>query len=78
MSNDLAVGFVVVNAVLVAFGMWCWAVPVRSGWHAGRGFVWFWTILKLGNGAGHLGLAWSRGGYFPGLATAPVLVGLAG
>src|SRR5258708_2962743 len=77
-SNDLAVGFVVVNAALVAFGMWCWAVPVRLGWHAARGFVWFWTILELGNGVGHLGLAWSRGGYFPGLATAPLLVGLAG
>ena len=36
-SHDLAVGFLVVNAVLVAFGLWCWAVPVRSGWHAARG-----------------------------------------
>jgi Protein of unknown function with HXXEE motif len=76
-SSDLAVGFVVVNAALVAFGLWCWAVPVRSGWHAARGLVWFWTILELGNGIGHLWLAWSRGGYFPGAATAPVLLMLA-
>ena len=76
-SNDLAVGFLVVNAPLVIFGLWCWAVPVRSGWHAARGLIWFWIILELGNGIGHLWLAWSRGGYFPGAATAPLLLGLA-
>ena len=76
-SHDLAVGFLVVNAVLVAFGLWCWAVPVRSGWQAARGLVWFWTILELGNGIGHSTLALSRGGYFPGLLTAPLLLLLA-
>ena len=35
-SNDLALGFVVANTALVAFGLWCWAVPVRSGWRAPR------------------------------------------
>jgi hypothetical protein len=76
-SNDLALGFLVVNAALVAFGLWCWAVPVRSGWRAAGGLVWFWTMLELGNGIGHSVLAWSRGGYFPGLATAPLLLLLA-
>jgi hypothetical protein len=61
-SNDLALGFVVANTVLVTFGLWCWAVPVRSGWHAARGLVWFWTILELGNGIAHSALALSRGG----------------
>ena len=77
-SDDLAVGFLVVNAVLVTFGLWCWAFPVRSGWHAARGLVWFWTILELGNGIGHLALAMSRGGYFPGVVTAPLLLLFAG
>jgi hypothetical protein len=76
-SNDLAVGFVVVNAVLVTLGLWCWAVPVRKGWQAARGLIWFWIILELGNGIGHYVLAWSRGGYFPGVATAPLLLVLA-
>jgi Protein of unknown function with HXXEE motif len=76
-SNDLALGFLVVNAALITFGLWCWAVPVRSGWHAARGLVWFWTILELGNGIGHSALALSRGGYFPGLLTAPLLLLLA-
>jgi hypothetical protein len=73
-SNDLALGFLVVNGALVTFGLWCWAVPVRSGWHAARGLVWFWVILELGNGIGHSALALSRGGYFPGVMTAPLLL----
>ena len=76
-SNDLSLGFLVVNAALVTFGLWCWAVPVRSGWQAARGLVWFWTILELGNGIAHSALALSRGGYFPGLLTAPLLLLLA-
>jgi hypothetical protein len=76
-SNDLALGFLVANAALVTFGLWCWAVPVPSGWHAARGLVWFWTILELGNGIGHSALALSRGGYFPGVVTAPLLLLLA-
>ena len=76
-SNDLAVGFLVVNATLVAFGLWCWAVPVRSGWRTGRGLAWFWALLELGNATGHLLLAFSRGGYFPGALTAPILLVLA-
>jgi len=29
-SNDLPLGFLFVNAALVTFGVWCWAVPVRG------------------------------------------------
>jgi hypothetical protein len=76
-SNDLALGFLVANAALFTFGLWCWAVPVRSGWHAARGLVWFWTILELGNGIGHSALTLSRGGYFPGVVTAPLFLLLA-
>ena len=44
-SHDLALGFLIFNVALVTFGLWCWAIPVRSGWRAARGLVWFWTIL---------------------------------
>ena len=44
-SNDLSLGFLVVNTALVAFGLWCWAVPVCSGWRAARGVAVFWTLL---------------------------------
>jgi len=74
LSSDLSVGFLAVNAALVTFGLWCWAVPVRAGRSGARTLVWFWTLLEFGNGAGHLALAWSREGYFPGVATAPLLL----
>ena len=76
-SNDLALGFLVFNVALVTFGLWCWAVPLRAGWHSSRGFVWFWIILELGNGIGHLALALWTGGYFSGVITAPLLLLLA-
>ena len=76
-SNDLALGFLVFNVALVTFGLWCWAVPLRAGWHSVRGFIWFWIVLELGNGIGHLALALWTGGYFSGVITAPLLLLLA-
>jgi hypothetical protein len=77
-SHDLAHGFLIANLILVSFGLWCWAVPVRAGWPAASGLVWFWTLLEIGNGIGHTFFAVSRGGYFPGIATAPLLLSIAG
>ncbi len=76
-SSDLATGFLIINAVLVMFGFWCYAGPVCRGWPVARGFAWFWVILELGNGIGHLLLAAFRGGYFPGIVTAPFLLVMA-
>jgi hypothetical protein len=77
-SDDPATGFVIVNVALVAFGLWCYLLPLRLGWPNARGFLWFWAVLELANGIGHLALAGARGGYFPGAGTAPLLVLLAG
>ena len=44
-SDDLAVGFALVNAGLVLCGLWCYAVRVRSGHSSGPLFAWFWTAL---------------------------------
>jgi len=76
-STNLGVGFAVVNAALVLFGLWCYFARVRPGHPSGAVFGWFWTVLELANGIGHSVLALSRGGYFPGVATAPVLLGVA-
>jgi len=73
-SDDLSTGFLIVNAGLVAFGIWCYVIPVRSDWPSARGLVWFWVVLEFCNGIGHLVLAAVRGGYFPGVATAPLLI----
>ena len=73
-SDDLAVGFLAANAGLVAFGLWCWAVPVRSGWPSAPLFLWFWVAIEIANGLAHPAFAIVRGGYFPGLITAPLLL----
>ena len=73
-SDDPAAGFLTANALLVAFGLFCWGLPVRLNWRGARGLTWFWTLLELANGAGHLFFALNRGGYFPGAATAPLLL----
>src|SRR5512143_1860113 len=76
-STDRAFGFAVVNAALVAFGLWTYLARVRSGHAAGVGWAWFWSVLEGANGVGHLVFALSRGGYFPGAWTAPLLLVLA-
>jgi hypothetical protein len=71
---DPASGFAIVNSFLVAFGLWCWAFPVRRGWPSARAFAWGWAIVEAANCFAHIGLAVAAGGYFPGLATAPLLL----
>ncbi len=72
-SDDLAVGFAIVNATLVAFGIWCYLVPIRSGRSSSRGWAWPWVLLELGNSIAHGIMAFSAGGYFPGALTAAPL-----
>ncbi len=74
-SSNLAFGFATVNVALVLFGLWCYLARVRKSHPSGRSWAWFWTVLEAVNGAGHLVLAASRGEYFPGAATAPLLLG---
>jgi Protein of unknown function with HXXEE motif len=73
-NEELRIGFVAANMLLISIGLWCWAVPVRRGWAAARGMAWFWAVLELANGTIHSGLAIVRGGYFPGVLTAPLLL----
>jgi Protein of unknown function with HXXEE motif len=75
---DRQVGFVIVNCALALFGLWCWYARVRPGRASARGFAWFWALLEIANGCAHLALAVAAGGYFPGLGTAPLLIGLGG
>jgi hypothetical protein len=75
---DRQIGFLIVNSALVLFGLWCWAARVRPGRGAARGLAWFWALLEIANGCAHLALAALAGGYFPGLATAPLLLGIGG
>ena len=73
-SENLGLGFAVANALIVAFAFWCYLVPVRAGYRAARAIAWGWTIVELANGVAHIAFAANAGGYFSGVATAPLLV----
>jgi hypothetical protein len=75
-SADLAFGFAVANAAVVAFGLWCYVARVRTNRPSGPAWAWFWAVVELANASVHATLALVRGGYFPGVATAPVLAGV--
>lgn len=68
-------GFALTNLALVGFGLWCWLARARPERGAWRGFAWFWAVMESANGLAHGALAIAAGGYFPGLATAPLLLG---
>ena len=73
-SSNLAVGFTVANVALISFAAWCYLARARRGHASARGWAWFWATLETANGVGHLALAAVRGAYFPGAATAPLLL----
>ena len=73
-SEDLALGFAVVNAAFVAVGAWCYVGPIRAGGVAGQDTAAVWIAIELANGVGHLAIAAVSGAYFPGSLTAVFLV----
>ena len=74
---DRRIGFVIFNASLVAFGLWCFFGPVRHGARPAPALAWSWAVLEALNGSTHVVWAALAGGYRPGLATAPLLVAAA-
>jgi hypothetical protein len=76
-SPDRERGFIVFNVALVAFGFWCVLFPVRRQWRSGVTFMWLWVAIEVLNGIGHPAWSLMRGGYTPGVATAPILLALA-
>jgi hypothetical protein len=76
-SDDLDRGFLIGNVALVAFGLWCFFWPIRRGWRAATSLAWLWVGIELINGTVHSLMSLRAGGYFPGVATAPLLFALA-
>jgi len=76
-SNNPEKGFIIINFGLVIFGLWCWLFPIRKNYSFASVFIWFWMIIEMVNGIVHPLVALYRRGYFPGVATAPVLFVLA-
>jgi hypothetical protein len=76
-SSNFERGFVLLNVLLLAFGLWCFLWPVRRGWPVAVSLAWFWVAIEIINGVVHPLWSLREGGYTPGLATAPVLLLLA-
>ena len=72
-SDDLAVGFAIINTTIILFGFWTYFIPVRRCWRSTRVFLWFWVLLELGNSAGHTIFSITSSEYIPGIYTAPLL-----
>ena len=73
-SGDLESGFLVINVGLVAFGVWCWAVPVLRRWRSSAAIITGWAVIETINGIGHPLWSLRQGGYTPGAGTAPLLL----
>jgi hypothetical protein len=73
-SEDLALGFIVVNVVFIAVGAWCYVGPVRVGGIAGQIAAGVWVVIEFANGFGHITITAVRGAYFSGSLTAVLLV----
>lgn len=76
-SGDRELGFVMINAALVAFGIWCFLWPVRKQWSVAPRLAWVWIVIETINGVGHPAWSLRQGGYTPGVLTAPLLLGIA-
>jgi hypothetical protein len=76
-SSDRELGFIILNVGLVAFGVWCLLWPVRRHWPSATALMWLWVVIETINGVGHPLWSLRRGGYTPGVITAPILLVLA-
>jgi hypothetical protein len=76
-STNLQTGFIAVNLAFVAFGFWCYAVPVQEGLSVAIPFLWFWIVVELLNGIGHPIISILERSYIPGTITAPFLFTIA-
>ena len=77
LAQDREQGFLVINILLVAFGLWCLVWPFRRGWPSAITIGWVWVTVEVLNGIVHPGWSLWQGGYTPGVATAPILLVLA-
>ena len=76
-SANPEAGFIALNIALVAFGLWCFLVPVSRAWPSASVFISIWTAIEIMNGLGHPLWSLLQGHYTPGVATAPLLLLLA-
>lgn len=77
MSADRRTGFLILNVGFVLAGCWAYLARVRPAHRSAMTWIWIWVVIEIVNGLGHVAIALARGQYFPGVATAPVLLVIA-
>lgn len=60
--------------VIVVFGLWCSAWPVRRNWRIAPALVWGWVVVEVANGILHPLAALVFWRYIAGVVTAPLLL----
>jgi hypothetical protein len=70
-SSDPRTGFIIIDVGLIIFLFLIWLISKNV---SVLGLMWFWTIMEIINGLGHLIWAIMESSYEPGLITAPVLL----
>jgi len=73
-STDRQLGFAILNVAIVTIGVVCAAQVWRGRW---RGAMWIWIAVETANGVVHPTFSIVRGGYTPGVITAPLLLAVA-
>jgi hypothetical protein len=73
-GEHLGTWFAIANAVIVAVGVWCYVARVRTRHSSAVFWMWVWVTVEVVNGTNHTVMSIARGGYFPGVVTAPALL----
>lgn len=76
-SSNPRRGFLIANVLIVGFGAWCVAWPVRRGWRVAPTLLWGWVVVEIANGILHPAVVLIMQRYIAGAVTAPVLLVLA-
>ena len=76
-SDDLEMGFLIINIGLFVVGISCWWFVVRSNKSLAKTIVGFWIIIEFMNGIIHPIWSLMQQSYTPGVLTAPFLLVLA-
>ncbi len=71
-------GFVAFNLLLVALGILSYGYIRKANAPRARLVLWIWIVVELYNGLAHMIWGVAAGGYNPGLASAVLLLALAG
>ena len=73
LADNHETGFLIGNISLFIIGLGCIVIVRLSEIKNASAFIWFWIILELFNGAGHMLWSLFQLHYVPGVATAPLL-----